>query len=245
MKPTQNHDEDADFDRVRQYGEVDLDGDVLRHLATLSAAVPDLEDDSTGRGTRRARRASAIAVLVIAGAVGGGLIAVPAAAGIKWAAQTGVFGDPETSTEVDDTEWIDLGGNGASDVIAEAYPEYLELPPGVVARDLIAGVRGVFAGLPPGRVQEGTFVTTYESWAICAWQGEWLTAFDVGDGARADRAARWLSDPGNFPSTRAHDGGGVIDVLLTFAKAATEGDRAGVERGYEFNSCERIGGGRG
>lgn len=245
MKPLQNDDEDADFDRVRQYGEVVLHDDVLEGLAALSAAVPDVEHDSLGRRSGHARRASAIAGLVIAGAVGGGLIAVPAAAGIKWAAQTGVFGDPETSTEVDDTEWIDLGRSGASDVIAEAYPEYLELPPGVVARDLIAGVRGVFAGLPPGQVQEGTFVTTYESWAICAWQGEWLAAFDGGDGARADRAARWLSDPSNFPSTQAHDGGGVIDVLLTFAKAATEGDRTGVQRGYEFNACDRIGGGRG
>ncbi|TFB48708.1 hypothetical protein [Cryobacterium tagatosivorans] len=177
-------------------------------------------------------------------------VAVPAAAFTSWLARTGEFGDPSTSTEVDDTEWIDLGAPDAPQIVIEAYPDYLTLPKGVPREAAIADVSRIFAKLDldaggEGLAQEGLMTQTYENFAICAWTGDWLTAHLASDAAREDRAATWLGDTGNFPSMVAHDGGGVTDALLSFAAAAHDGDVKTVHQAFDMQSCgERLGGGK-
>lgn len=230
---------DPDLDRIRRYGEVGLPDDAQRELSRMIAEVPDAIEDLDSRPWQVRRRALVALSVLAAGVIGGGLVVVPAAAGIKWAAQTGIFGDPETSTEVDDTEWIDLGQGSAVGVVAESYPDGLDLPAGARAADAVAAVQRLYARLSDGLVQQGTIAMSFETWATCAWEREWLDAFDAGDRARSDAAARWLTDQTNFPITVDHDGGGVIDQLLQVGRSAADGDRATVQD--DFNrGCDRL-----
>ncbi|WP_105034020.1 hypothetical protein [Cryobacterium aureum] len=176
-------------------------------------------------------------------------VAVPAAALSSWLARTGEFGDPQTSTEVDETEWILLGADDAPQVVVEAYPDYLTLPDGVPAEAAIANVSGIFDRLNTesagqGIFQEGLLTQTYEGFAICAWTGDWLTAQNASDSAREQLAVDWLSDTDNFRTTVASDGGGVTDRLLSFAAGARDGDVTLVETAYTEQNCDtRLGGG--
>ena len=172
-------------------------------------------------------------------------VAIPAAALTSWLARTGEFGDPETSTEVDESEWIMLGADDAPQVVIEAYPDYLTLPEGVPPEAAIAGVSKIFTRLDTesagqGRVQESLMVQTYESFAICAWTGDWLTAQKAADSEREDLAVEWLSDTDNFRTIVANDGGGVTDRLLSFAAGARDGDVELVETSYTQQVCDQI-----
>lgn len=233
---------DLDHDRLRRGGEVELPDAAQRELVRLMTEIPDATEriDTHVRSVRHRR--TIVGGVLAAGVIGGCLVAVPATATMNWAAQTGIFGNPDMSTEVDDTEWIDLGQGGAADVVAASYPDALELPPGARAVDAVAAVRRLYAQLADGNVQQGTIATSYETWAICAWEREWLDAFDVDDRARADSAARWLSNEVNFPLTRAHDGGGILDQLLSIGRSAVDGDRSAVQADYD-RGCDRLLGG--
>lgn len=236
-------DEERLDDRLRALGEVRVDGQLDRSVELLALS---LEDEPTRAGaakesrTARRRRGVRIAVAGIFAALLTGAIAVPTTAVGEWiSARTGAFGDPATSTEEDDSEWLNLSGEDLPAVVAEAYPDGLSLPPSMERHDAVAKVDEIMARLgaePNSIAQEGLITQTYEFWAICAWYDEWLNTDDT---ARKDVASAWLSDPANFPSTAEHDGGGVVDHMLEVAAAATRGDREAVERGVP-SSCDSM-----
>lgn len=123
-----------------------------------------------------------------------------AAAFTSWLARTGEFGDPSTSTEVDDTEWIDLGAPDAPQVVIEAYPDYLTLPKGMPREVAIADVSRIFTKLGldaggQGLAQEGLMTQTYETFAICAWTGAWLNAHEASAAAREVAQPRGSATP--------------------------------------------------
>lgn len=230
-------------DRLRALGEVRVDGQLDRAAELLALSLEDASIRAAAakefRSARR-RRGIRIATAGFFAALLTGAIAVPTTAIGEWiSARTGTFGDPATSTEVDDTEWLNLSGEDLPAVIAEAYPDGLSLPPSMERDDAVAKVDEIMARLgaePNSIAQEGLVTQTYEFWAICAWYDEWLSTDDA---ARKDVASAWLSDPANFPSTAEHDGGGVVDHLLEVAAAATRGDREAVERGVP-SSCDSM-----
>jgi hypothetical protein len=191
-----------------------------------------LRDSARARGKR----------LVVGGviALAGLTVAVPAAALTSWLARTGEFGAPASSTEVDDTEWIDLGAPDAPEVVVEAYPAYLTLPPSVRPDDAIGSVSRVFEKMSDGIAQEGLMTQTYEFFAVCAWSGEWLSAEQSSDTARQDDATGWLSDPSNYPSIVEHDGGGVVDSIVERAQAGRDGDVTAVEELHSMGTCEGL-----
>ena len=171
--------------------------------------------------------------LLVASLVAGVGVAGPAIALATFAAQTGRFGDPSTSTEEDPTEWLDLSASDLPDAVAAAYPAGLQLPPGADASEAVRKVQSIFGRFAAvdskTRGQERLATTTYEFWATCAWTNESLITDDLTDIERRGRAGSWLGDPENFPSIVAHDGGGVLDPLFLFADAAAQGNRDTVE----------------
>lgn len=242
--------------RLRALGQ--LRSSPQAHVET-EALTEMLEDPGTrssadrGRPWRRYRIITRGHRILVGGLIvlAGAGVAVPAAALTSWLARTGEFGDLATSTEVDDTEWIQLGASDAPQVVIDAYPDYLTLPDDVPQEAAIADVSRLFdrmAAEAGGQAlaQEGLMTQTYEFFAVCAWTGEWLDAHESGDASRADRAAHWLGDTESYPAVLAHDGGGVIDSLLGFAAAARDGDAKTVQKLYDMQSCgdKRVAGGK-
>lgn len=233
--------------RIRALGKLRSTPGVRDEIETLATM---LEDPGTRSAVarslprRRYRALSSGHRMLVGGliAVAGAGVAVPAVALTSWLARTGEFGNPATSTEVDDTEWIDLGAADAPQVVTDAYPAYLTLPDDVPPESAIADVSRIFDKMSAGAggqalAQEGLMTQTYEFFAICAWTGEWLGAHETSDAARAERAAAWLSNTESYPALVSHDGGGVIDSLLGFAAAARDGDAKTVKKLYDMQSC--------
>lgn len=223
---------------------------VLRPSSTVrdeTAALTDLLEspalrDALQQESRRDRVRARGRRVVVGGviALAGLTVAMPAAALTSWLARTGEFGDPASSTEVDDTEWIDLGAPDAPEVVIEAYPAYLTLPPSVGREHAIASVSRVFEKMSDGIAQEGLMTQTYEFFAVCAWSGEWLAAERSSDTARQDHATDWLSDPSSYPSIVEHDGGGVVDSIVERAEAGRAGDATAVEELYQIGTCKGL-----
>jgi hypothetical protein len=212
--------------------------EVVTRVQEFNRALPE------GEQAPQSRRRYARPVLIGVAALLCASVAVPAAAGV-FGARTGEFGDPATSTEVDDSEWINLLGSDVKEVIAESYPDGLKLPPSVSPAEAAHRVQAVFGKLALDdsqgvRAQEGLVTTTFEFWAVCAWTNEWLEADDAKDSGRLDSASQWLLNPDNFPSIVANDGGGVVDQLLTFARGARAGDRNVVEQAYRYGACDSL-----
>jgi hypothetical protein len=233
--------------RIRALGTLRFSPRANDEVAALTSMLEDpAVRSAAGRGLPRRKyrllsrghRMLVGGLIVLAGAG----VAVPATALTAWLARTGEFGDPATSTEVDDTEWIDLGAPDAPQVVIDAYPSYLTLPDDVLQGAAIADVSRIFERMSADAggqalAQEGLMIQTYEGFAMCAWTDEWLDAHESSDAARADRAATWLSDTKNYPALVANDGGGVIDAILGFASAAHEGDAETVEKFYDIQAC--------
>jgi hypothetical protein len=183
-------------------------------------------------GFNRRRRLVLCSLIALAG-VG---VAVPAV-GTSWQARTGEFGDPSTSTEVDDTEWIDPGAENAPQVIVEAYPGYLTLPPGMPRNAAIADTSDLVVkmtgGAGPGQVamQEGLIAQLYETFGICAWVDVWLTS----DEADVARATSWIGDLDNYPGLSSSDS--VRDRMIVVATAAADGDAKIMNEAYTENAC--------
>jgi hypothetical protein len=229
--------------RIRALGVLRPSSTVRDQTAALTDVLEDpalrqaLEQESRrGRARARGKRVIVGGVIALAGLT----VAVPAAALTSWLARTGEFGDPASSTEVDDTEWIDLGAPDAPEVVVEAYPGYLTLPPSVGRDHAIASVSRVFGKMSDGIAQEGLMTQTYEFFAICAWSGEWLAAERSSDTSRQEDATDWLSDPSNYPSIVEHDGGGVVDSIVDRAEAGRTGDATAVEELYQIGGCEGL-----
>lgn len=234
--------------RIRALGRLQVSARAEAEMEELTTLLedPDVRSAAEPRSpVWRYRAMSRGNRLLVGGliALAGVGVAVPATALTAWLARTGEFGSPATSTEEDATEWIDLSAPDAPQVVVDAYPEYLTLPDGLSRDAAIAKVSQVFAKLDieaggQSIAQEGSITETYEFFAVCAWAGEWLYGQESADAARADRAASWLGDIGNYPSVVAHDGGGVVDSILNAAAAARAGDAKVVEKLYGMPTCQ-------
>lgn len=236
-------DSDALVRRLAGAGRVSVDTGADEAALALTRVLEDPQVraafDRGGRRRRWSPRARAVVTLVTASLVAGLGIAAPAVALAMFAAQTGRFGDPTTSTEEDSTEWLDLSAADLPDAVAAAYPAGLLLPPSVERADAVAKVQAIFDRFAAdgGEAQTGLAATTFEFWANCAWTNEWLVADELDDQTRRERAVQWLSEPGNFPSIVANDGGGVVDQMLEAADSAAQGDRESVEDSYRYGNC--------
>jgi hypothetical protein len=238
--------DDAELEmRLRPLGAVQVDDVLARSAADLALRMEDEPVRAAAlkesRSARRRSRAGFAAMGVLA-AVLTTAVAVPVTAVGEWlSARTGEYGDPERGTEEDATEWLNLSGEDLPAIVAEAYPDGLQLPASDGRREAIQKVDALMAGLgsePNSLAQEGLITTTFEFWAICAWYDEWLIADDADDAPRRDAASQWLGDPGHYPSIVANDGGGVVDRLLEVAGGAVAGDRDLVEDGYREGACD-------
>jgi hypothetical protein len=167
-------------------------------------------------------------------------VGVPAVA-TSLLARTGEYGDPSTSTEVDDTEWIDPGAEGLPQVVIDAYPEYLTLPPDMPQNMAIADTSRLMGGMgaehPAGEavVQEGYVTQLYESFAICAWTDTWLTAHSESDAATEARATAWIGDSENY--RRVSESESILERMTVIAKAAADGNPGIVKGIYNELDC--------
>jgi len=234
--------------RIRALGQVRFSARAVAETEALATLLedPDMRSAARPESPRWRYRAMSRGNRLLVGgliALAGVGVAVPATALTAWLARTGEFGNPATSTEEDATEWIDLSAPDAPQMVVDAYPEYLTLPDGLSRDAAVANVSEIFAKLDieaegQGIAQEGVMTEAYEFFAVCAWVGEWLYGQESADAARADRAAAWLGDIGNYPSVVAHDGGGVVDSILNAAAAARAGDAKVVEKMYNMDTCQ-------
>lgn len=220
--------------RIRALGQIRLSEEAHDATDALSVMFEDPEVRALVEPTRR-RRFSALSrrhrvVIGSLVALAGVGVAVPAVViTSSLLARTGEFGDPSTSTEVDDTEWIALGAADAPQVVVDAYPDYLTLPLETPKEMAIADVSRIFARMSAeaggqARAQEGLMTQTYETFAMCAWTEKWLTAHKSSAKADEALATSWLGNFDNFRTFVANDGGGVKDRLTVVAAAAVDGD---------------------
>lgn len=215
--------------RIAALGTVSPPSAVRDETMALVTRLEDAEVRRSAERTRHRGRAFVRGKAAIVGAaiaLAGITVAVPATALSTWLARTGEFGDPSTSTEVDDSEWIDLTQPDASEVVIEAYPETLTLPDGVTRGDAIRSVSKDFERMSDGIAQEGLMTQHYEFFAICAWANDWYEADAASDESRAERASAWLLTTENYPelTSMAAQGSNVVEVLLGFVEQGRQGD---------------------
>jgi hypothetical protein len=208
-----------------------------------------LADSKRLRPARRRRLVIGVGLIGVL-AVG---VAAPAAADVVRAflAQTGTFGNAAYSEE-DSSEWIDLLAPDARDYIASIYPEDLPVPPGtdlstfrlLVADKIIAAAHATSEqeGGVAIQQQRTGLMRSFESTAYQEWIRTWLIADQEGDTAGRDAATVALQDACTWSAFVATDGGGVIARMQTFADAAKDGDREGVQAAAQYNLVEGAGG---
>ncbi|MFT4284460.1 MAG: hypothetical protein QM598_06470 [Protaetiibacter sp.] len=190
--------------------------------------------------TRRRRRvvvASVLGVLAI-----GGVAAAPAAADVarRFLAQTGIY-CPASSTECrGGDEMIDLGAPDVSEVVASHYPDYVTLPPGVTADDIMRQVQSMFPGDSIGTTPDSAFQATFEQVVYCAWVGEWLAADVAGDVSALKDAADAMTASTSWPGPLQRSEAQAWQLM--FAQAARDGDVDGVQTAAQFNACSSFDG---
>lgn len=238
--------------RIRALGEVRVSAGVHDATEALTAMLEDPKlraslEPNRRRGIRGLSRRHRMVIGSLIALAGVG-VAVPAVAITSLLAHTGKFGDPSTSTEVDDTEWIALGAEDAPQVVKDAYPDYLTLPEGMPKEAAIGDVSRIFARMTAeaggqGLAQEGLMTQTYETFGICAWTDAWLTAHVSSDKADEARATTWISDFDNYRKFTSYATGGVRERMAVIAAAAATGDVEIMKEAYTENSCDvRLGG---
>jgi hypothetical protein len=180
-------------------------------------------------------------------------IAAPAAADVVRAflAQTGEFGLPGF-TENDESEYIDLLAPDAREYIMTVYPDYLPTPVAVDEHEFqLAVADKIVAAAVATSQQEGGvgveqqrtgLVRTFEQFSYNEWIRAWLVADAAGDSAARDEATAVLADACSWPAFVATDGGGVIARMQTFADAAADGDRNGMQAAAQYNLVDGPGG---
>jgi hypothetical protein len=232
-------------DRVRALGEVRVTAGAHDATQALAAMFEDPEVRASVEATR-GRRFSGFSRRhrIVVGsliALAGMSVTVPAVAITSLLARTGEFGSG--TGEADDTEWIALGADDAPQVVVEAYPDYLTLPDGMPREVAIAAVSRIFERMTAGAgghslAQEGLMTQTYETFAMCAWTDEWLTAHESSNETDEAVATAWLGDFDNLRAFLAADGGGIREYLTSVAVAAENGDVGAMEHTYDESGCE-------
>lgn len=236
--------------RIRALGQVRVTAGAHDATQALTALLEDPEIRAANEPTRRRRAAGFIRRhrLVIGSLIAliGVGVAVPAV-GNSLHARTGVFGDSSTSTEMDDTEWIDPGAEDAPQVVIEAFPEYLTLAPGVPKNAAIADVTRLVAKIGadegPGesRMQEGLIMQFYEDFAMCTWTDSWITAHASGNEDDEALAASWISDTDNYRTEFGSGAQSYVDRMTAVAAAAAAGEPKLIRETYSELSCaERL-----
>jgi hypothetical protein len=173
-------------------------------------------------------------------AVAGIGIGVPAVAS-SILARTGKFGDPSTSTEVDSTEWLDPGASDLPQVVIDAYPEYLTLPPGMSKNAAIAdttrlmGRMGAEQAVGEAVVQESYAAGLYETFGICAWTDTWLTAHASSDSDSQALATAWIGNAANYREMASSPS--VADRMVVVAKAAEDSNLVIMNEVYTEDAC--------
>lgn len=237
--------------RIRALGHVRVSAGAHNATQALTTLLENPEIRAANEPARRRRFAGftrrhrlVIGSLIALAGVG---VAVPAV-GNSLHARTGVFGDSSKSTEVDDTEWIDPGAEDAPQVVIEAYPDYLTLPPGVPNNAAIADVSRLVAKIGakegPGqsRMQEGLIMQFYEDFAMCTWTDMWITAQASGNEDDQAMAASWISDTDNYRTEFGSGAQSYVDRMTAVAAAAASGEPKLIKETYSELSCaERLG----
>ncbi|TFC87768.1 hypothetical protein [Cryobacterium sp. TMT4-31] len=149
---------------------------------------------------------------------------------------------------MDDTEWIDPSAEDAPQVVIEAYPDYLTLPPGVPKNAAIADVSRLVAKIGakegPGqsRMQEGLIMQFYEDFAMCTWTDMWITAHASGNEDDQALAASWISDTDNYRTEFGSGAQSYVDRMTAVAAAAAAGEPKLIkETNSELSCAERLG----
>ncbi|TFD46976.1 hypothetical protein E3T55_16535 [Cryobacterium frigoriphilum] len=231
-------------DRMRALGQVRISAgarDATRAL-TMTLDDPAVRDAIAPEPRRRFAGLSRRHRLVVGSLVAllGIGVGVPAVA-TSLLARTGEFGDPATSTEVDDTEWIDPGADDLPQVIIDAYPDYLTLPPGMPENMAIAdtsrlmGRMGAEHEVGQAVVQEGYVTQVYETFAICAWTDVWLGAHASSDAAAEALATAWIGDFDNYRAVSSSVS--IRDRMTVIAQGAAAGNPGIVKGTYTENDC--------
>lgn len=209
----------------------------IRHLlraADPAASVSLADTDAAAivrhaRPSRPSRRRWLLWATALAAAVSLGVPAGAVATG--FAARTGWFGSPNpgddrstsTSTESDDSEWLDLGAEDLPGVVASLYPEWLPLAPGVDRAEIITRVTEAMAQ-PDALGQQTLVLRTFEYEVYRDWISAWIAAHRSGNTVEQARAAEVLRDAADWPAMVATDGGGVTDLMRAFAARISAGD---------------------
>ncbi|MDF2046145.1 hypothetical protein [Microbacterium sp. Kw_RZR3] len=205
--------------------DVALSPDEARHLVRAAIERP-----------RRRRRRWVVPTAAIIAVFAIGVPGVAAASG--YLARTGWFGSPNpgspegtqpVGTEADGSEWIEIDAPDYVEVAVGLWPAQAILPPGSDTMRFATSIAERTATQGEGLRQVTGIRSEFEQYARCAWRAEWLDADALGDTARAQTAAQTLTTAATWPATVATDGGGIVDEEKLVARAATAGDRAGVE----------------
>lgn len=232
--------------RIRALGQVRVSAGAHDATQVLTQLFEDPEVRAAIEPARRRRFSGltrrhrmVISSLVALAGLGVGMPAVATSI----LARTGEFGDPSTGTEEDATEWIDPGAEGAGQVVIDAYPEYLTLPPGMPKNAAIADVSRwvtkVVGGAGAGQsvMQEGLITQKYEFFGVCAWSDVWLEARASGNKDDLALATSWISNTDNYRQYMGVAAPSAFDRMTDVAAAAAAGEPQLVEETFAENDC--------
>jgi hypothetical protein len=221
----------------------------LENPDARNEAETELRRPNRRTRVRRIRWTIAGLLVVILGVFGG----IPAAAAVEqWLAHTHLYGanfsttrsDATSDSEADDSEWIGLNAPDVNKALASLYPSYLVFPKGITKDDAIRTIIGLNkssiasdqAGAAHVLGQVSLVHETYESFATCAWYGDWLIADSAQDNARLQADDAGLATAVEFPAT-AQASPTIIPFERKLAEGAANGSRADVEKGYQADAC--------
>jgi hypothetical protein len=92
-------------------------------------------------------------------------------------------------------------------------------------------------GYPAGFFSALGLSSSLEYLVYCGWVDQWIAADRDGDAGSADRAAEVMRGATEWSGVVKTDGGGVVDILLSYADAADRGDAATVSAGAASLGC--------
>lgn len=188
----------------------------------------------------RHRRLVAIGVSALL-AVGGGVVAAPAAADAvrEFLAQSDWFPSPGGEV-LPASEWVDTGQPDLRAYLDTLATDGVELAPGQDRDSLLDAVAESHAA-NPGLIQEVGLRRSFEVRAYCGWAVELLDAHRDGDDGRYDSAAEHVLSAAEWPALVATDGGGITDRLRDVGHAAVDREPGSWLDVYEVGECDLLG----
>jgi hypothetical protein len=223
----------------------------LKNEDPVSSLVPDekqmmsaLASATTGPRKTRGRVFLWVAILV-AGVLTVGAVSPAVADGVNhYFAQTGWFGSPNppgvgaphtTTTESDNSEWINTGRSDFVAYSASVFPLYISLPVGYDRGAYASAVAKTIRPPQGGFMQATGIVDDFETYSRCVWMQTWLRADSSHDTATMKAAASELTASATWPATVATDGGGIVTGYEAVASGASREDSTPVQHEYSLN----------